>query len=200
MLFRSIKVVLLGDTGTGKTTLLIRYTDKTVQSSTHPTIGVAIKTYQFQNDDQKYQIQVWDTAGQEAFKSITPLYCRNCKAAMLVYDITSKDSFQNLNSWLKVLNREGINQFVIVGNKSDLSDRREVSFNDGLRYATINSANFFETSAINNRFVDEAFANLSILAIKSANKEHSICSENGVNLNMLETQETNESINRRKCC
>ncbi|KAH0789079.1 ras-related protein Rab-31-like isoform X1 [Histomonas meleagridis] len=163
----SIKVVLLGNTGTGKTTLLLQWTENRVETKQRPTIGTAMKTYIFKNGNRQYTIQAWDTAGQEEFRSLSPLYCRNCKSAMLVYDITSKESFNSLPEWIDILSCQGINKFVVVGNKSDLAAQREISFGDGLNFATSYSANFYETSALQNKFVNEAFVNLSTLAIES---------------------------------
>ena len=181
----SIKVVLLGDTGTGKTTLLLQWTENRFEPKQRPTIGTAMKTFLFKDGNQQYTIQAWDTAGQEEFRSLSPLYYRNCKSAMLVYDITSKASFNNLPDWIDILSCQGINKFIIVGNKSDLSAQREVSFNDGLNFASSYSANFFETSALQNKFVNEAFVDLSRLAIESiaVSDHHNECIQNGTDFN-----------------
>ncbi|EPB91575.1 hypothetical protein PS15m_008479 [Mucor circinelloides] len=133
------KVVILGSQGVGKTSLVIRYIDKTFSPNSTSTIGASFMTKKQTVDNCKVRLQIWDTAGQERFRAMAPMYYRGAQAALLVYDITSQESFEELSSWIEELKRNMTEDLVIVvaANKLDLAQtRREVSYDDAQKYIT----------------------------------------------------------------
>ncbi|CAO3626708.1 unnamed protein product [Cunninghamella echinulata] len=132
------KVVILGSQGVGKTSLVVRYINKTFAPNSTSTIGASFMTKKLTVDNCKVRLQIWDTAGQERFRAMSKLYYRGAQAALLVYDITSQESFQELHSWIEELKRNMNEELVmvVVANKSDLESRREVSLEDAQEYVT----------------------------------------------------------------
>ncbi|GAN11350.1 conserved hypothetical protein [Mucor ambiguus] len=133
------KVVILGSQGVGKTSLVVRYIDKTFSPNSTSTIGASFMTKKQTVDNCKVRLQIWDTAGQERFRAMAPMYYRGAQAALLVYDITSQESFEELSSWIEELKRNMTEDLVIVvaANKLDLAQtRREVSYDDAQKYIT----------------------------------------------------------------
>ncbi|KAF1806203.1 GTP-binding protein rab11 [Mucor lusitanicus] len=133
------KVVVLGSQGVGKTSLVVRYIDKTFSPNSTSTIGASFMTKKQTVDNCKVRLQIWDTAGQERFRAMAPMYYRGAQAALLVYDITSQESFEELSSWIEELKRNMTEDLVIVvaANKLDLAQtRREVSYDDAQKYIT----------------------------------------------------------------
>jgi len=153
------KFIIIGDAATGKSCLLHRFIDnKFMRDSTH-TIGVEFgsKIINIQNNNIK--LQIWDTAGQERFRSVTRSYYRGAAGALLVYDITSRESYNHLSTWLedaRTLASAGI-VIILVGNKKDLEDEREVTFIEASRFAQENNLMFLETSALTGDNVEEVF-------------------------------------------
>ncbi|ORX48521.1 ras-like GTP-binding protein RYL2 [Hesseltinella vesiculosa] len=132
------KVVVLGSQGVGKTSLVVRYINKTFAPNSTSTIGASFMTKKLTVDNCKVRLQIWDTAGQERFRAMSQLYYRGSQAALLVYDITSKESFQELHSWVEELKRNMNEELimVVIGNKSDLAPRREVTLDQAREYVT----------------------------------------------------------------
>ena len=133
----SKKIVLLGDTAVGKTSLCARLVNGTFDSFSEPTIGAAFLTKTVQTGDITHRLEIWDTAGQERYKALAPMYYRGATAALIVYDVTNEDSFQGAKSWIEELRGQGKPNVVIilVGNKYDLledSNKREVDVADYL--------------------------------------------------------------------
>uniref|UniRef100_A0A6A7G3E1 Ras-related protein Rab-1B n=1 Tax=Hirondellea gigas TaxID=1518452 RepID=A0A6A7G3E1_9CRUS len=164
-----VKVLLIGDSGTGKSCLLQRYTQDIFSLGCVSTIGIdfAIKTIQY--DDQIVKLQIWDTAGQERFRTITSAYYRGAAAVMVVFDLTNRDSFTAVSRWVSELSKytpEGC-QTAIIGNKSDLKDRRAVAEDEALALAERCNATYFETSAKTDAGVDPAFRHLCALTVNS---------------------------------
>ncbi|KAI9316877.1 ras-like GTP-binding protein RYL2 [Dichotomocladium elegans] len=122
------KVVVLGSQGVGKTSLVVRYVSKTFSPNSTSTIGASFMTKKLTVDNCKVRLQIWDTAGQERFRAMAPMYYRGAQAAILVYDITSQESFNELHRWIEELNRNMTDDLVmvVVANKLDLQSRREV--------------------------------------------------------------------------
>eukprot|EP00800_Vazella_pourtalesii_P001447 TRINITY_DN1131_c0_g1_i1.p1 TRINITY_DN1131_c0_g1~~TRINITY_DN1131_c0_g1_i1.p1 ORF type:complete len:205 (+),score=49.51 TRINITY_DN1131_c0_g1_i1:94-708(+) len=156
------KVVVIGDAGVGKTCVVKRYCDGGFSDTGIPTIGVdfSIKTLKIGPKTLKFQI--WDTAGQERFRTITHSYYRSADAVIIVYDITSHESFQSINMWLQEIQRYcGVSVFkVLIGNKSDKLESRQVQKEDGTAVAEKDNMPFFETSAKENSGIDQLFHNL----------------------------------------
>ncbi|KAI8371031.1 P-loop containing nucleoside triphosphate hydrolase protein [Blakeslea trispora] len=130
------KVVILGRTGVGKTSVALRYVKNTFSPNNSSTIGAAFMTKKLTVDDCSVRLQIWDTAGQERFRSMAPMYYRGASAAILVYDITSEESFTELVSWIEELSKNVTEDIVIhvVGNKIDLESQRKVSFTNVIKY------------------------------------------------------------------
>ncbi|KAM7280327.1 hypothetical protein ACFE04_007461 [Oxalis oulophora] len=154
------KAVLIGDSGVGKSNILSRIAKDEFRLDSKPTIGVEFAYRNVRVCDKLVKAQVWDTAGQERFRAITSSYYRGALGAMLIYDITRRGTFQNIDKWLKELREYGNSDMIIVlvGNKSDLGPQsREVSEEEGANLAETEGMYFMETSALENLNVEEAF-------------------------------------------
>lgn len=153
------KVVLIGDSGVGKSNLLSRFTRNEFNLESKSTIGVEFATKSIQVDGKTIKAQIWDTAGQERYRAITSAYYRGAVGALLVYDISKLSTFENVERWLKELRDHAESNIVImlVGNKSDLRHKRVVSTEDAMAFAERNNLAFIETSALDATGVDEAF-------------------------------------------
>jgi small GTP-binding protein len=127
------KVVLIGDSGVGKSNILSRYLKDEFNLHTKTTVGVEFGTKKIEVDGMKIKAQIWDTAGQERYKSITNAYYKGSKGALLVYDITKKESFDNIEKWLQEFKRncEPDITIILIGNKCDLQNERVVSREEG---------------------------------------------------------------------
>jgi Ras-related protein Rab-2A len=153
------KYIIIGDTGVGKSCLLLQFTDKRFQPVHDLTIGVEFGARLINIDQNQIKLQIWDTAGQESFRSITRSYYRDAAGALLVYDITRRESFNHLNRWLEEARQNGNPNMTImlIGNKSDLEHRRAVSTKEGEAFAQENGLVFLETSAKSATNVEMAF-------------------------------------------
>ncbi|XP_023215004.1 ras-related protein Rab-2-like [Centruroides sculpturatus] len=155
------KYIIIGDTGVGKSCLLLQFTDKRFQPVHDLTIGVEFGARMITIDGKQVKLQIWDTAGQEAFRSITRSYYRGAAGALLVYDITRQDTFSHLASWLEDAKQHSNSNMVImlIGNKCDLESKREVNREEGEIFAREHGLIFMETSAKTAANVEEAFIN-----------------------------------------
>ncbi|KAL6875718.1 hypothetical protein ACP4OV_013231 [Aristida adscensionis] len=162
------KCIVIGDTGVGKSCLLLQFTDKRFRPDHDLTIGVEYGTRIVAVDGKPTKIQIWDTAGQEAFRSITRSYYRGAAAAILVYDITRRETFYHVASWLQdAKEHAGANQSImLIGNKCDLTNRRAVSCEEGERFAQEHGLIFMEASAKTAQNVEEAFIRTAQTVIK----------------------------------
>lgn len=153
------KYIIIGDTGVGKSCLLLQFTDKRFQPVHDLTIGVEFGSRMITVGGKEIKLQIWDTAGQEAFRSITRSYYRGAAGALLVYDITRRETFNHLTSWLEDARQHSNSEMVIilVGNKNDLMSRREVSTAEGEAFAKEHGIIFIETSAKTAANVEDAF-------------------------------------------
>ena len=147
--------------GVGKSCLLLQFTDKRFQPVHDLTIGVEFGARMINLQDKQIKLQIWDTAGQESFRSITRSYYRGAAGALLVYDITRRDTFQHLSRWLEEARQHSQSNMVImlIGNKNDLEHRRMVSTAEGKAFADANGLIFLETSAKTAYNVEQAFIN-----------------------------------------
>lgn len=147
--------------GVGKSCLLLQFTDKRFRQQHDLTIGVEFGARTIQIDNKNIKLQIWDTAGQESFKSITRSYYRGAAGALLVYDITRRDTFTHLTRWLEEVRQNGNpdTTIMLIGNKSDQDSRRQVTTEEGERFARENGLIFIETSAKTAANVEEAFIN-----------------------------------------
>lgn len=144
------KLVLLGDSAVGKSCLVVRFVRDEFFENQEPTIGAAFLTQTVSLEDATVKFEIWDTAGQERYRSLAPMYYRGAAAAIVVYDIQKKDSFQGAKTWVKELQRRGDPNVVIAlaGNKSDKESNRKVSTEEAQVYAKENEIIFLETSAL----------------------------------------------------
>ncbi|CAK9321123.1 unnamed protein product [Citrullus colocynthis] len=154
------KVVLIGDSGVGKSNLLSRFTKNEFSLESKSTIGVEFATRSLNLDGKVIKAQIWDTAGQERYRAITSAYYRGAVGALLVYDVTRHSTYENVEKWLKELRDHTDPNIVVmlVGNKSDLRHLVAVSTEDAKSFAETESLYFMETSALEATNVDNAFA------------------------------------------
>ncbi|KAF4630760.1 hypothetical protein G7Y89_g7378 [Cudoniella acicularis] len=156
------KVVLIGDSGVGKSNLLSRFTRNEFNLDSKSTIGVEFATRSIQVDAKTIKAQIWDTAGQERYRAITSAYYRGAVGALLVYDISKHQTYENVTRWLKELRDHADSNIVImlVGNKSDLRHLRAVPTEEAKQFASENNLSFIETSALDASNVELAFQNI----------------------------------------
>ena len=163
-----IELMMIGDQAVGKTALLFRYSDDDLNEALLPIIGIDFKIKTIQLLDKRVKLQMWDTAGQERFRTITQAYYRGAMGILLVYDVTNTKSWSNVRNWVR--NIEGnapqtVNK-ILVGNKCDLANQRQVSTQQGQQLAREYDIKFFETSARSNTNVQEAFQTLADDVVK----------------------------------
>ncbi|KAF0972456.1 hypothetical protein FDP41_009359 [Naegleria fowleri] len=156
------KVVVIGDSGVGKSNLITRFTQNKFTKDTKPTIGVEFGAKSIEYDGVTIKGQIWDTAGQERFRAISAAYYRGANGALIVYDITNQESFDNLEKWFKEIENQGENGCIniLIGNKCDLNHLRQVETATGRAFAEKHNVPFMETSALDSTNVDEAFTTL----------------------------------------
>lgn len=156
------KVVLIGDSGVGKSSLLSRFTRNEFNLESKSTIGVEFATRSIEVDGKTIKAQIWDTAGQERYRAITSAYYRGAVGALLVYDIAKHLSYENVERWLREL-RDHADQnilIMLVGNKSDLRHLRSIPTEEAKAFAEKNGLSFIETSALDSTNVEPAFQNI----------------------------------------
>ncbi|KAG6420585.1 hypothetical protein SASPL_117140 [Salvia splendens] len=153
------KVVLIGDSGVGKSNLLSRFTKDEFSQQSKSTIGVEFATRSIQVDDKVVKAQIWDTAGQERYRAITSAYYRGAVGALLVYDVTRNVTFENVDRWLKELRGHTDSNIVVmlVGNKADLRHLRAIPTEKAKAFAERETTFFMETSALEALNVESAF-------------------------------------------
>ncbi|KAL3898841.1 MAG: hypothetical protein SGCHY_002467 [Lobulomycetales sp.] len=157
------KLLLIGDSGVGKSCLLLRFADDTYTESYISTIGVDFKIRTIELEGKTVKLQIWDTAGQERFRTITSSYYRGAHGIIVVYDVTDQETFNNVKQWLQEIDRyanEGVNK-LLVGNKSDLTGKKVVDYNAAKEFADSLTIPFLETSAKNATNVEQAFLTMA---------------------------------------
>jgi len=158
-----IKLLLIGDSGVGKSCLLLRFSDDSFTTSFITTIGIDFKIRTLELDGKRIKLQIWDTAGQERFRTITTAYYRGAMGILLVYDVTDESSFNNIRLWIKNIEQnasDNVNK-LLIGNKCDMSDKKVVDTGRGQKLADEYRIKFFETSAKNNINVEQAFYSIA---------------------------------------
>ncbi|XP_050345178.1 ras-related protein Rab-37 isoform X1 [Nymphalis io] len=166
------KVMLLGDSGVGKTCMLVRFRDGTFLAGNYiSTVGIDFRNKVVTVDGIKVKLQIWDTAGQERFRSVTHAYYRDAHALLLLYDVTNKISFDNIRAWLGEIREYAQDDVVIMllGNKSDSGLERAVRREEGQRLAREYQVAFMETSAKTGLNVEDAFAHVARALVAKAN-------------------------------
>ena len=197
-----LKVVIVGDSGVGKSNLIKRFTTNEFNANSKATVGVEFLSKSYKINDKIFKIEMWDTAGQERYKSITSAYYKGAKGALIVYDTTSAQTFENVSKWLSEI-REKTNKeirLILIGNKIDLKDSKAVSTEQALAKAKEWGIALMETSAKEATNVKEAFHDLlkemycemnkTLQLVESKNLENN----NGVQLDV------NEQKKKKGCC
>ena len=151
------KIIIVGDTGVGKSCLSYQYTDNKWLGDNLPTIGIDYSNKIIQQVDKTIHLQIWDTAGQETYHSIITSYYRNSCAAIIVYDISNRDSFSSMDKWISSIREKQGLPLIIIGNKKDLNDIRQVSYEEGNLLANRYNAIFSEVSSKSYQEVNDIF-------------------------------------------
>jgi small GTP-binding protein len=194
----TFKIVILGSSGVGKSTIVNRLIYGTFSGEEEPTIAIEFKTFIVSLNDHQVRLQIWDTAGQERFKSISKAYFRNAAGAILVYDMTDDSTFDALDDWLHGLQQLcSPNAFIIlVGNKADLEEQRKVGIQQALNFAERHKLEYLETSARLGVNVTEVFTRVAFAVAKKVNSDQRVSLENDVIVNEL----LKESKAKIECC
>mmetsp|Transcript_25114 Transcript_25114/g.51070 ORF Transcript_25114/g.51070 Transcript_25114/m.51070 type:complete len:212 (-) Transcript_25114:178-813(-) len=159
-----IKLLLIGDSGVGKSCLLLRYSDDSFTSSFITTIGIDFKIKSIMCGDSKVKLQIWDTAGQERFRTITTAYYRGAMGILLVYDVADEQSFTNVRNWMRQIDQNAAENVtrILIGNKCDVdASERKITHEQGEALAAEYGIKFFETSAKMNTNVDDSFSSIA---------------------------------------
>ncbi|CAI5734673.1 unnamed protein product [Peronospora destructor] len=204
------KIVLIGDSGVGKSNLLSRFTRNEFNLESKSTIGVEFATKSIVAEGKTIKAQIWDTAGQERYRAITSAYYRGAVGALLVYDITKHGTFENVERWLKELrDHADINTVImLVGNKSDLRHLRAVSTEEAMAFAEKNNLAFIETSALEATGVDSAFQRIlteiyKLMSRKTIQAEENATASLPTGNNIAITAENTTESQKKKsgrCC
>jgi len=189
------KLVLIGDSGVGKSCLLLRFADDSFTDTYISTIGVDFRFRTVEIDKKIVKLQIWDTAGQERFRTITSAYYRGSHGIIMVYDVTNEESFEAVESWLSEVNRHAPESTVklLVGNKADLHDKKVIASEKAQRFADNLGMSFMETSAKNATNVEAAFFTVARELIKAKNET----GETGTGTGVVFEPVTG---NKKKCC
>ena len=196
------KLVLIGDSGVGKTNILSRYIKNEFSYSSKSTVGVEFGSKIIKTNDKLIKIQIWDTAGQERYKSITSAYYKGAKGALVVYDTTQKSSFENVDKWMTEIKERGSPdiKIMLVGNKIDLVDEREVKREEGLSKAKNYEIPMMEASALDSTNVKEAFFDLLKEMYKDLSKKIDIVENQNDKGREGIQLETTEEKTKKGCC
>ncbi|GAB5032545.1 rab gtpase [Nannochloropsis oceanica] len=158
-----IKLLMIGDSGVGKTCLLLRYANDSFSPTFITTIGIDFKIKNLELDGKRIKLQIWDTAGQERFRTITTSYFRGAQGILLVYDVTDRRSFESIRNWVGQIQQHAdvhVNK-ILIGNKCDMTPLRVVTTEEGQSLANDFGIQFFETSAKNDVNVEKSFVTIA---------------------------------------
>ena len=193
------KLIIIGDSGIGKSCLLNRFADDIFTDSYISTIGVDFKIRTIEVNGRVCKLQIWDTAGQERFRTITSSYYRGAHGIVLVFDITNPESFANCEMWLVEVQRYASEQvkIILVGTKSDLSEKRKVAFADAQEFAAKHGMEYVETSAKITSNVESAFLGL---AKDLCGTNRSIAQKDKTNILISVQPQPFDPHHRTKCC
>lgn len=191
-LIPSYKIVLLGDSGVGKSSIASRFVDNTFSRAQDSTIGAAFFSKMFNVDGEACKLDIWDTAGQERYHSLTPMYYRGAKIGLVVFDITKPTSYEKMKQWCEEVTQASKNIIItVVGNKLDLDEKRLISKDDATDFCIMNNYEYIETSAKTGLNVDKIFEN-SIRQVPPEDDELTELSTFNI--------KNNKTIVKRKCC
>ena len=205
-----LKFVIIGDSGVGKSNILLRYINNTFSDEFKATVGVEFGAKNLEINKRIYRVQIWDTAGQENFRSIARAYYKNSVCACIVYDITNRASFDSVQSWIDDCSKQTPKTvlLILIGNKNDLKEKREVQYEEGEEFAKKRNMIFLETSAKTGNNISDIFEK----SIKQIDKnimdnKYDLSNENcGIRKGMekresfLLSVEKNKKKKKKKCC
>ena len=194
------KVLLLGNSDVGKSSLILRYVDQVWSDTFVPTIGVDFKVKTLELQNKQIKMQIWDTAGQERFRNVISSYFRGAHGILLIYDVTNRDSFKNLESWLIEIEKNASENVlkILIGNKNDLVDDKEIKTEEGQAFANRNGMQFIETSAKENTNVTEAFECLVKLMMEFNSEKKAPTTKN--DKKALSASAGKDLKTKKKCC
>lgn len=172
------KLLIIGDSGVGKSSILLRFADDMFSGSYITTIGVDFKIRTINVDGDRVKLQIWDTAGQERFRTITSTYYRGTHGVIVVYDVTNAESFVNVKRWLHEIDQNcDIVNKVLVGNKNDQPENKVVETEDAKRFAQQMGVETFETSAKDNINIEEVFTHITKLVLRTKKEQQAKADE-----------------------
>jgi Ras-related protein Rab-8A len=193
------KLLIIGESGVGKTCLLLQFTEGSFTTNHLTTIGIDFKIKIINLEEKQIKLQIWDTAGQERFRTITKTYYKGAHGIILTYDVTDENSFKNVRNWVKQIEQNAQTNVckVLVGNKCDREDRK-VSYEEGAKLAKEFNMQFFETSAKSNYNVNETFTFLTKEILNSQCKDK----DNQSNTISIDNKKDNSKLTKdvKKCC
>ena len=194
---QKIKIMIIGESLVGKTSLITRYTNDSFSGVYLTTVGIDFQTKFLNINDKTIKVELWDTAGQERFRNIAKNYFQSSDGFLIVYDITSKTSFEKLSFWNEQvnLNAPENTKYIIVGNKKDLEEKREVKTEEGENLAKKNNVKFYETSAKNGTNVNEVF---ELLAKEIVADTEKLQTRNKRSSQVLKKRNT--VVEKKSCC
>ncbi|XP_066585816.1 ras-related protein Rab-21 [Prorops nasuta] len=204
----NFKIVLLGEGCVGKTSVLLRYVEDKFNDNHLSTVQASFLNKKLNIDGKRVTLSIWDTAGQEIFHALGPIYYRMSNGAVLVYDITDQKTFQKVKNWVKELKKMLGNEvcLVIAGNKIDLEKDRNVSIEEAEEYARQVGATHFYTSAKLNQNIEELFLDITYRMIQhtdtAAEQKSTLCRTNSTRRNVLvvEDDTVREQTTKKSCC
>ena len=194
------KILLLGDSGVGKSSIILRYIENNFSQNLMNSIGVDFKLKNIEVKGKKVKLQVWDTAGQERFRTITTSYYKGAQAIIVVFDLTDRDSFEHVKNWMSDVDKfakEGVLR-ILAGNKCDLEHQRKISKDEGKELASKYGIQYMEISAKDTTNIDELFVSTTETFINrqaSGSNKTKTVEKQGIDLNKEEVQEK-----KRSCC
>ena len=197
-----VKLLLIGDSGVGKSCLLLRYSEDKFTTSFITTIGIDFKIKTIDLDQKKVKMQIWDTAGQERFRTITAAYYRGAHGVLLVYDVTDETSFENVRNWMRNIEAHASEaaKVCLIGNKCDCEDsKRKVTKERGVALAKEFGVPFFETSAKSGLRVEEAFSAMARRCVGES-KTNNNNSNNSGGGGTVRLRETAKDGSKSSCC
>ena len=201
------KIIIVGDSGVGKSNILGRYINNEFKQDTKSTVGVEFASKKVKVNDVNIKLQIWDTAGQERYRSITSAYYKGSKGCFIVYDITSSQTFENIEKWYEEISKTGDKSLsiILIGNKCDLEDERKVTIEMGENKARDLNCPFFETSALNNIHIEEVFQKIAENIYNRFKNEKNLDDDDDDDYDIVPKEDKNININtdvkkEKKCC
>ena len=200
------KIIVIGDAGVGKSNIIVQYTKNLFDSNIKPTLGVEFIMKKMTVNNRLVKLQIWDTAGQEKYRALAKNLYRNAFGVLICYDISKRKSFDSLRKWIEEARQYATENasIILVGNKKDLNDMREVSTEEGQSLAQESKCFFLETSALDNsdKMIEKVFLTIAedILAKRSAEEDESKHAPTGTKIDLSAAQPAKTDDKKKGCC